>query len=431
MFFRKETRKRMIPSDSTFYWTNTINNYEDCSLVELISFATRMRIDTTKTHDLILPKFLTASDQSPDDGIISEILDMLSKESRQIYVKENYIKGHSQTEINCIHNMQNAIRNDPEAINYTYLCKNLVGFRTRDHVFPAYKTGNVITEDIVWSSLTNKINAIKSIHALLNVIHKNKHLVLNLRRDSIGYDTERNAFLLHNFAYVTSLEEYIKQPSMIMSSINITLFHFLLEMQRSSREPPEMEYSVAKDKFLKFFEMVAPRFECQNAFDIGNTVFNAALQSNYFTFDVSNIQDYCDLVFTKLLNIQNSNPRIIVRDPKKLLDNLQMIDKFSLGSLIMHLMGAHSIPDILNLPDDIRTILYNTMLMPDIKQEQDQEQQQKHAPTQSQSQSQSQPRKIRINNQERVVRRDNNGDYIIFKGTKVYLDKDGIPNIQE
>lgn len=367
-------------------WDN-MNTHDDSSNLKYEVVQNRLRPDVSNIGCFVLPEFYMDNKYYVD--IISEL------NEPDIRIKENYIIGQSDEEIRCAMNLRMALRNCEESLQYTYLCRCIVGVRRGDHSYPVYKTANISKH--VNINMSNIEQFCKDCMCLLNSIHSNNYLVLNIRKGNFAINTVSKNFILSNFEMVTSMDEF-KKSSVMLSNTVITPIHFLIEMMRSNAQQI-CSYAEDKANFERFFNAFSDRFKCKSSIDMGNMVLSAAKQSVVKMCDYA---DYYDVLFNKLLDIKDG---CIQKNTNFVFDNLYAIDTFALGMLIMGYCGIKSETDIIKLPESVRNTLFECMLFKDKMKV---------------AQTQDRPIKIKINNQERILRTDKGGDFIIFKGQKIY-----------
>ena len=362
-------------------WDN-MNTHDDSSNLTLEVVQNRLRPDMSAISCFVLPLPLSCS----LNDIITEL------HEPDVRIKENYIIGQSEEEIRCATNLRLALCNCDESLQYTYLCRCIVGVRRGDHTYPVYKTGNITKQ--LQINMSNIENFCRDCMSLLNSIHSNNYLALNIRKGNFALNTVTHKFVLSNFEMIMTMDDF-KNSSIMLSNTVISPVHFLIEMVKSGGQV--LTYDEDKANFERFFNMFSEKFRCKPFIDMANMVLIAFNNLN----NSSKYHDYYDVLFNKLLEIKDGN---IVKNTNSIFDNLCVIDTFALGILIMNFCNVKTAEDIVNLPEFVRNTLFECILFKDKVEKKDKDKK----------------RIIKINNQERIVRTDKDGDFVIFKGQKIY-----------
>jgi hypothetical protein len=223
----------------------------------------------------------------------------------------------------------------------------------------------------------------------------------------------------------------------------------MLEMLSSNVEPEHIEYSVFKNRVIKFWHFLSMK-------QLGDPTIADTANKYYST--VGGARDYIDYCIMRYCQL-TPDGKFIIKDKAKALGYVKDIDLFALGISIhkfMNLQGTYQAPIALAkmigtcisgdyIPTEAPPLLPKTFSLPITKELEDvssdiAQQASAVSPAAAAAATDirktikieyivnSSPRKALIKDAngigatvERLVRSDANGDYVMWKGGKVYI----------
>ena len=400
-------------------WWVGMNTSEDVMMSSLEKFTFRTRI---------------VLDMNPDTFILHGTADEAAKDIQDpdVLYKENYYVGQSEEEVTYAKHLRNALGNDADALDHTYLCKSLIGVKGNDCIYIFYKSKQVQS----YQACRNDMEAIVTdMNKLFKCIHSNRYLVSNFTEHSLGRNVSTSRFVLCNFHKIKSMCDFVGLPVTISDCHIISPLHLIIEMMRSSQEANRIPLEEGKVKFERFYRGVLQKvyYEYAKVLDYCNIVYKVYIDKvnqQEKNTEAINSRGYIDFVLRKLLIIEKDDEgnEWIIKDPKPLYrpESLRYIDLFALAISVIKSCNLDSPEAFNDVSNDVLDNLFDWIMFLSVPSP-------ITIPSPQpalQSKYSSIPitvetRKLKVAGQDRVVRADQKGEYIIYKANKYYLDAFG------